>query len=131
MLAQNCQLKRLVNSQLGHESDVSIDNCPPLKRAKTEPPTNNGAESSDSSDEGVALCSSPKSAGAIEGAIGEPSTDELRREMVELRVQLDRERRLRMSLEEQTRSLESQLYPERIREIAQNVQLQFETNVCF
>lgn len=128
LLAQNCQLKRLVNSQLGHDSDVSNDNCPVPKRAKLEKSvTNNGAESSDSSDEGVALCSSPKSGAIIEG---EPSVDELRREMVELRVQLDRERRLRMSLEEQTRALESQLYPERIREIAHTVQMQFQTNVC-
>lgn len=49
----------------------------------------------------------------------------LRREMIELRVQLDRERRLRMQLEDQVRSLESQLYPERIREITQQVQLQY------
>ncbi|PNF42499.1 hypothetical protein B7P43_G08751 [Cryptotermes secundus] len=51
---------------------------------------------------------------------GDPS-----REMIELRVQLDRERRLRMHLEDQVRSLESQLYPERIREITQQVQLQY------
>lgn len=46
-------------------------------------------------------------------------------DLIDVRVQLDRERRLRMSLEEQVRTLESQLYPERIREITQQVQLQF------
>ncbi len=49
--------------------------------------------------------------------------------MVELRLQLDRERRLRMTLEDQTRALESQLYPEKIREIAQSVQFQYHTVV--
>lgn len=47
-------------------------------------------------------------------------------ELIELRVQLDRERGLRMILEDQVRSLETQLYPERIREITQQVQLQFQ-----
>lgn len=47
-------------------------------------------------------------------------------DLIDVRVQLDRERRLRMILEEQVRSLESQLYPERIREIAQQVQLQYQ-----
>lgn len=46
-------------------------------------------------------------------------------ELIELRVQLDRERGLRMILEDQVRSLETQLYPERIREITQQVQLQY------
>ncbi|XP_066902443.1 transcription factor AP-4 isoform X3 [Halyomorpha halys] len=47
-------------------------------------------------------------------------------DLIDVRVQLDRERRLRMILEEQVRSLESQLYPERIREITQQVQLQYQ-----
>jgi transcription factor AP-4 len=46
-------------------------------------------------------------------------------DLIDVRVQLDRERGLRMMLEEQVRSLESQLYPERIREITQKVQLQY------
>lgn len=46
-------------------------------------------------------------------------------ELIELRVQLDRERGLRMILEDQVRSLETQLYPERIREITQQVQMQY------
>jgi len=116
-----------VNSQIGHDSDVSCDNSPLHKRIKLEKtPTSNGADSSDSSDE--AFCRSPKAMNPA-AVDTEPSTDALNREMVELRLQLDRERRLRMSLEEQTRALESQLYPEKIREIAQSVQYQYQSHV--
>ena len=114
-------MKRLVNSQ--PESDVSSDNSPLHKRIKLEK-SSNGVDSCESSDE--VFCRSPKSS---TGPVVDPSEDDLRREMVELRLQLDRERRLRMSLEEQTRALESQLYPEKIREIAQNVQYQFQSIV--
>ncbi|XP_071786551.1 transcription factor AP-4-like [Asterias amurensis] len=50
--------------------------------------------------------------------------DELKREIVDLRCQLDRERRYRMLLEEQNRSLESQLYPEKLKELAQQIKIQ-------
>uniref|UniRef100_A0A0A9YD79 Transcription factor AP-4 n=1 Tax=Lygus hesperus TaxID=30085 RepID=A0A0A9YD79_LYGHE len=53
-------------------------------------------------------------------------TEGVPNDLIDVRVQLDRERRLRMILEEQVRSLESQLYPERIREITQQVQLQYQ-----
>jgi hypothetical protein len=126
LLAQNCQLKRLVNSQIGQDSDVSCDNSPLNKRIKLEKThTTNGADSSDSSDE--VFCRSPK-ANNQSVVDTEPSNDDLKREMVELRLQLDRERRLRMSLEEQTRALESQLYPEKIREIAHSVHFQYHSN---
>lgn len=49
---------------------------------------------------------------------GGAATEELRREMIDLRMQLDRERRHRMTLEEHIRSLEAQTYPERIKEIS-------------
>ncbi|XP_038054934.1 transcription factor AP-4-like [Patiria miniata] len=52
------------------------------------------------------------------------NVDELKRELVDLRCQLDRERRYRMILEEQNRSLESQLYPEKLKELAQQIKLQ-------
>ncbi len=122
-------MKRLVNSQIGQDSDVSSDNSPLIKRIKLEKThTSNGADSSDSSDE--VFCRSPK-ANNQSVVDTEPSNDDLKREMVELRLQLDRERRLRMSLEEQTRALESQLYPEKIREIAQSVHFQYQSNVSF
>lgn len=111
---------------MGPESDVSSDNSPLHKRIKLEKNAS-GVDSCESSDE--VFCRSPKSSTAPVVEAGEASSDELRREMVELRLQLDRERRLRMSLEEQTRALESQLYPEKIREIAQNVQYQFQSIV--
>jgi transcription factor AP-4 len=52
----------------------------------------------------------------------EVNTEDLRKELIELRQQLDRERKLRNLLEEQTRGLEARLYPEQLREIANQVQ---------
>lgn len=74
--------------------------------------------------------SSPKRKRAEEKdeGIGSPDTldedkvDELRREMLELRQQLDKERSSRMQLEEQMRTLDSQLHPERLKVITQQVE---------
>lgn len=74
--------------------------------------------------------SSPKRKRAEEKdeGIGSPDTldedkvDELRREMLELRQQLDKERSARMQLEEQMRALDSQLHPERLKVITQQVE---------
>ncbi|KAM4597785.1 transcription factor AP-4 [Polymixia lowei] len=52
----------------------------------------------------------------------EEKTEDLRREMIELRQQLEKERSVRMILEEQMRSLDAQLYPEKLKVIAQQVQ---------
>ena len=52
------------------------------------------------------------------------AAEELQREMIELRRQLDQERWLRMMLEERTRVLETQLYPEHLRHLAAHVQAQ-------
>uniref|UniRef100_UPI0035901E3C transcription factor AP-4 isoform X2 n=1 Tax=Myxine glutinosa TaxID=7769 RepID=UPI0035901E3C len=54
----------------------------------------------------------------------EDKVEELRREMIELRTQLDKERRLRLVLEEQVRGMEAQLYPEKLKEIAQQAQVE-------
>lgn len=114
LLTQNCQLKRLLNQQ-NHDSDggSSIDSPLP-KRKKSE----TVCIAPEPVDEGIGSMSPP-------GGIEEPGSEDLKREMIELRIQLDRERRLRMVLEEQTRGLEAQLYPERIREIAHQVHLQY------
>lgn len=48
--------------------------------------------------------------------------DIVRAELVQVRKVLDRERRLRMKLEEQVRDLEAQLYPSRLKEIVQQIQ---------
>ncbi|XP_038556623.1 transcription factor AP-4 [Micropterus salmoides] len=52
----------------------------------------------------------------------EEKSDDLRREMIELRQQLEKERSVRMILEDQLRSLDAQLYPEKLKSIAQQVQ---------
>ncbi|KAM9843032.1 transcription factor AP-4 [Aulostomus maculatus] len=54
----------------------------------------------------------------------EEKTEDLRREMIELRQQLEKERSCRMMLEDQMRSLDAQLYPEKLKAIAQQVQEQ-------
>lgn len=74
--------------------------------------------------------SSPKRKRAEEKdeGIGSPDTldedkvDDLRREMLELRQQLDKERSTRMQLEEQMRTLDTQLHPERLKVITQQVE---------
>ncbi|XP_016896335.1 transcription factor AP-4 [Cynoglossus semilaevis] len=52
----------------------------------------------------------------------EEKTEDLRREMIELRQQLEKERSVRMILEEQMRTLDAQLYPEKLKAIAMHVQ---------
>ncbi|XP_068607301.1 transcription factor AP-4-like [Brachionichthys hirsutus] len=52
----------------------------------------------------------------------EEKVEELRREMLELRQQLDKERSARMQMEEQLRSLDAQLHPERLKVITQQVE---------
>ncbi|XP_029015363.1 transcription factor AP-4 isoform X1 [Betta splendens] len=54
----------------------------------------------------------------------EEKTEDLKREMIELRQQLEKERSIRMMLEDQMRSLDAQLYPEKLKAIAQQVQEQ-------
>ncbi|XP_056264265.1 transcription factor AP-4-like isoform X3 [Pseudoliparis swirei] len=74
--------------------------------------------------------SSPKRRRAEEKdeGIGSPDTleeekvEEVRREMLELRQQLDKERSARLQLEEQVRALNSQLQPERLKVITQQVE---------
>ncbi|XP_069005204.1 transcription factor AP-4 isoform X3 [Embiotoca jacksoni] len=54
----------------------------------------------------------------------EEKTEDLKREMIELRQQLEKERSVRMMLEDQMRSLDAQLYPEKLKAIAQQFQEQ-------
>jgi transcription factor AP-4 len=101
LLSQNAHLKRML-AEITRNAELS----PPPKRKKRD---------TESSDEGIGMTNSD---------FDEPTVDEIKREMIELRTQLDRERRLRMMLEEQIRQLEGQLYPERIRNLASQVQAQ-------
>ncbi|XP_046388529.1 bromodomain-containing protein 4 isoform X2 [Ischnura elegans] len=111
LLSQNSQLKRLVNQ---HEGEASS-----AKKKKLEPGAALCASESSSADEGIGSMSpEPPEDAATNGP------EMLRREMIDLRMQLDRERRLRMHLEDQVRSLEAQLYPERIREITQQTMME-------
>ncbi|XP_059479601.1 transcription factor AP-4 isoform X5 [Neocloeon triangulifer] len=112
LLSQNCQLKRVINSS---EGDAGA-----TKKRRLEAGVVCVNESS--ADEGIGSMSPEPNLLDT----GEQSVDALRKEMIELRMQLDRERRLRLQLEEQVRSLETQLYPERIREITQQVQMQYQ-----
>jgi transcription factor AP-4 len=119
LLSQHCQLKRVIGQFLNGQQDVEglLDNHI-VKRIKSE--HNLECSNSDSSDEGIQCHPSP----GIQ-IDSEPNIDELRTELVEVRKALDRERKLRMQLEEQVKMLESQLYPDKVREIAQQVQLKF------
>uniref|UniRef100_A0A131YX70 Transcription factor AP-4 n=1 Tax=Rhipicephalus appendiculatus TaxID=34631 RepID=A0A131YX70_RHIAP len=96
LLSQNSQLKRLLNCQMSQDSDGSSSDSPLPKRKKGD----------NMDDEGIAGMS-PQDTDTKEDVL---------RELVDLRGQLDRERRLRMILEDQARGMESQAYTERIRE---------------
>lgn len=106
LLSQNCQLKRLLNRQEGQNEASSA------KRRKLE---SNVVVVSESSDEGIGGSPDPVVPAAVD-----PNRD-----LIELRLTLDRERKLRLRLEDQVRALESQLYPERIRELTQQVTLHY------
>lgn len=102
LLSQNCQLKRLLN-QLETSNSGSV-----MKKQRRLLDSSGGLTSlsETSADEGIGSMSpEPSSATMLESA-------DHAREMVELRVQLGRERKLRMDLEEQVRTLQGQLYPE-------------------
>lgn len=119
LLAQHCQLKRVIGSVLNGQQDIEgLLDHQLVKRIKTE--HNLECSNSDSSDEGIQCHASP---GVLIET--EPNVDEMRSELVEVRKAVDRERKLRMQLEEQVKLLESQLYPERVKEIAQQVQVKF------
>ncbi|XP_013778124.1 transcription factor AP-4-like [Limulus polyphemus] len=96
LLSQNCQLKRLLNSQLVLDNDCSNSGSPLPKRKKIQ-----HLATGDSSDEGIGNMSPHGES--------DSSLEDVKSEVTELRIQLERERRLRMMLEEQTHSLENQM----------------------
>ncbi|XP_033116190.1 transcription factor AP-4-like isoform X2 [Anneissia japonica] len=98
ILRENIQLKRLVARYERGE----IDSPSPKKRKRYDSMTDEGIGSPESEDASATI-------------------DDLRREMLELRCQLDRERRFRLLLEDQNRGLESQLYPEKLKELTKQV----------
>ncbi|KAL4648690.1 transcription factor AP-4-like [Arapaima gigas] len=94
LLQQNNQLRHLIQQELSGSS-------PKRRRAEDQ-------------DEGIG---SPD-------ILEDEKVEDLRREMIELRQQLDKERSARMMLEEQIRSLDAHLYPEKLKVITQQVQEQ-------
>jgi hypothetical protein len=106
-------LKRLITSIANGQQDVhDLQEHQLVKKLKTE-----HHESSDSADEGIHCNPSP-----VETL---DDVDALKAQLIEVRQAVDRERKLRMSLEDQVKQLETQLYPERVKEIAQSVQVKF------
>ncbi|XP_031419806.1 transcription factor AP-4 isoform X3 [Clupea harengus] len=94
LLQQNNQLKRFIQQEFTGSSP---------KRRRTE-----------EKDEGIG---SPD-------ILEEEKLEDLRRELLELRQHLEKERSARAQLEEQLRSLDTQLYPEKLKAVAQQVQEQ-------
>ncbi|XP_060531852.1 transcription factor AP-4 isoform X2 [Cylas formicarius] len=112
LLSQNCQLKRLLGQHEGGE-------LPPKKRMKTElilP-----AISAESADEGLGSMS-PEPVKLIAVTVNSGSATESPNE---LKIALDRERNLRLLLEDQVRQLEQQLFHQQ--QTIQSTQIQFLT----
>lgn len=113
LLSQNSQLKRLLSQHEGgdvplkkRKSEIILSDCPVIAEA-----------SEDSDMEPVSLITVTKITNVS------PSS-----EINELRVQLERERRFRVTLEDQVRNFESQLYPDNIRELSHQITLQYENS---
>ncbi|XP_063535326.1 transcription factor AP-4 [Cydia strobilella] len=101
LLSQNCQLKRLLNQHEG--GDI------PLKKRKSEIISHMAPATTipDSTDDAVTISRSPEPVAVISIAGGKKDA-----EGAEMRVQLERERRLRRLLEERLHAVEARLYPE-------------------
>ncbi|XP_048517701.1 transcription factor AP-4 isoform X2 [Dendroctonus ponderosae] len=111
LLSQNCQLKRQVGQHEGGE-------LPPKKRIKTElvVPT----ISAESADEGLGSMS-PEPVKLIAVTVNNSNPSE---SPSELKMALDRERNLRLLLEDQVRQLEQQLYKHVVQQQQQQQQQQ-------
>lgn len=113
LLSQNCQLKRLLNQHEGGEI--------PLKKRKNDIVMQHTSSIiPDSTEETVITTHLPEPVAVINVTCPMKKED-----ANELRLQLERERRLRMVLEDQVRSLESQVFPENARDLSQHVTLHY------
>lgn len=122
--------QQLINQQLNGNliQNVNKQSAVLTNNITTDAATKNGCTATLTN----SINNQPKSNQLINGKTNElvidsDDIDVLRVELVEVRKVLDRERKLRMKLEENIRDLEAQLYPSRIKEIAQQVQLKFQT----
>lgn len=109
-MSQNCQLKRLLNQHEGGEI--------PLKKRKGEILTHVPAIIPDSTEDTITNSRSPEPVAVI-SVTSAPQKKES--EGGDLRVQLERERRLRRHLEERLHTLEVQIYPNNAHELAHPV----------
>ncbi|XP_022237355.1 transcription factor AP-4-like isoform X2 [Limulus polyphemus] len=98
LLVQNCQLKRMLNSQMNVDSDGSSSDSPLPKRKKTD--------TVESSDEGIGSMSPRGSTSNM--------TEEMKQEMIDLRDRLHREHQLQIEHEKQTHSLDIQMYDDQV-----------------
>lgn len=103
LLSQNCQLKRLLNQHEGGEV--------PLKKRKNEivPHVSSVIPADSTDDSTITNSRSPEPVAVITVT---SASQKKEAEGSELRVQLDRERRLRRLLEDRLHTLEAQMYPE-------------------
>lgn len=99
LLNQNCQLKRLVNQQ-NQDSDGGSSSDSPLPKRKRSDPESPG-EITHASSNGV-----------------DDIEEKYKKQLIEMRVELDKERRLRMMLE-------AQLYPDGAPESSHQICLQY------
>ncbi|VVC89967.1 transcription factor AP-4 [Leptidea sinapis] len=109
LLSQNCQLKRLLNQHEGGEI--------PLKKRKSEIISHVPSIIPDSTDDKAkSISPEPVAVITVSSVPQKKETDN-----GEIKVQLERERRLRRLLEERLSALEAQIYPEAEQEVAHTV----------
>lgn len=113
LLSQNCQLKRLLNQHEGGEI--------PLKKRKGEIITHVPAIIPDSTEDTITNITNTRSPEPVPVISVTSAPQKKDTEGNELRVQLDRERRLRRHLEERLHTLEAQMYPNNGHELARPV----------
>lgn len=116
LLSQNCQLKRLLNQHEGGEI--------PLKKRKNDSLIAAAAIIPDSTEDLTGNPHSPEPVAMISVTTLTPKKEPS--EANELKLQLDREMRMRMFLEERVRTLESQMYPESAGELSHQMTLHYE-----
>ncbi|XP_077287069.1 transcription factor cropped [Arctopsyche grandis] len=118
LLSQNCQLKRLLSQHEGGEI--------PLKKRKEKVMLADCAVLSETSDD-VAGSVSPDPI-TIVSVTSLPNTANIspNSELADLQLKLERERQMRMALEDQMQSLESHMYPESIGDLPHQITLQYE-----
>jgi len=124
LLAQNCQLKRSLNQQQSlmdqndENSEPTMESHPNEFRRKRS----YGSTSLHSS-ENVRGSNCAVIAAGEEGS-SVPSSNDLLKEISELRSNLEQERKMRIEVEDRFRVFETEILPERIREIACQVKAQ-------